>query len=72
MPDSVSQEMGVAAVITELMYLRQSGHLLAPDDIALLESLESLDRCERNVRAAVAAGQLTTVNPSDDVSENLP
>ena len=72
MPDPVSQEMGVAAVIAELMYLRQSGHLLTPNDIALLDSLESLDRCEQNVRAAVAAGQLTAASSADGTSENLP
>ena len=72
MPEPLSQEMGVAAVIAELMYLRQSGHLLAPDDIALLDSLESLDRCERNVRAAVASGQLAAASSTDGTSEHLP
>jgi hypothetical protein len=42
MPDQASQEMGVAAIVAELMYLRQQGHALSADDAAVLDILDTL------------------------------
>ena len=62
MPDQAAPDMGVAAIIAELMYLRQHGHPLSPDDAALLDILDTLDRCERDVRATVSNGQLSVTS----------
>jgi len=72
MPDQASQEMGVAAIVAELMYLRQQGHALSADDAAVLDILDTLDRCERNVKAAVGSGSISIESSGNGDSENLP
>jgi hypothetical protein len=72
MPDQASQEMGVAAIVAELIYLRQHGHPLSSDDAAVLDILDMLDRCERNVKAAVASGNISIEASGNGDSENLP
>ena len=72
MPDQAAPDMGVAAIIAELMYLRQHGHPLSADDAALLDILDTLDRCERDVKASVSLGQLSIESTFDGHSEHLP
>lgn len=72
MPDSSSAEGGIAAIIAELMYLRQHGHPLSADDLSLLETLDRLERCERAVKVAVSSGDLALGFSTSGDSENLP
>lgn len=72
MPDSPATDSHVAAIIAELMYLRQHGHSLSSDDSKLLDTLDRLEQCERSVRAAVVQGNLSIDSPNGSNSENLP
>jgi len=72
MPDQAAPDLGVAAIIAELMYLRQHGHPLSAEDAALLDILDTLERCERDVKASVSSGQLLIASTFDGDSEHLP
>ena len=45
MPDQAAPDMGVAAIIAALMYLRQHGYPLSSVDAASLDILDTFDRC---------------------------
>lgn len=72
MPDLSSGERSAAAVVAELMYLRQHGHELTAEDRSILETLDDLERCERAVRDAVTQGDLSGSLMVSEGVENLP
>lgn len=72
MPDSSLGDGNVTAIIAELMYLRQHGYPLSADDTSILETLDYLERCERDVKATVSADDLSRDMSSSRDSERLP
>lgn len=72
MPDSTSGDFGAAAVVAELMYLRQHGYAIAPEDVVLLETLDHLERCEQAVKAVVASSNMSASLSTTYDSERLP